>query len=264
MENKNNKLPAIGKALLKFLGSLLLIVLFFFGVVLIAIRIPAVQTRAVQEASKILSEKLRHQVSVERVDISFFNKVILDKVKVLDYKKEVLFYVDRLAADISLFSIFHPNQLSISQLTLTAPRANLVKYQGSDTLNMTSFIRAINRLLVKKDSTTAKKPFQFEIDALTLHNGHFSYDDQNKPPGTHPGSLDYQHLEVDSIFVTVSEITLGDTLSVHVRGLRAKEVKSGTRLRELSTHMTYAPTLLGVCRSPPAAGQKLPGPVCAL
>jgi hypothetical protein len=242
LENKNNKLPAIGKTLLKFLGGLLLIVLFFFGVVLIAIRIPAVQTRAVQEASKIISEKLRHQVSVERVDISFFNKVILDKVKVLDYKKEVLFYVDHLAADISLFSIFHPNQLSISHLTLTAPRANLVKYQGSDSLNMASFIRAINRLLVKKDTVTVKKTFQFEIDAITLQNGHFTYDDQNKPPGTHPGSLDYQHLEVDSIFVTLSEIALGDTLGVHVTGLRAKEVKSGTRLRQLSTHMTYAPT----------------------
>ncbi|MGV3504233.1 MAG: translocation/assembly module TamB domain-containing protein [Adhaeribacter sp.] len=242
MEKQNNTLPAFGKALLKFLAGFVLFVILFFGLLLAAIRIPAVQTRVVQKASEILSDKLQHQVSVGRVDINFFKSVILDKVKVLDYKKEVLFSVSRLKADISLFSLFKPNQLHLSRLTLTQPRADLIKYAGSDSLNMTTFIPAINRLLVKKDTVSTKAPFQFDIDAITLENGRFTYQDLNKPFSPHQGSLDYQHMQVDSIFGTFSRINLGDTLGVQISGLRAREKRSGTRLHQLSTRMRYAAT----------------------
>ncbi len=206
----------------------------------IAIRIPAVQTRAVQEASEILSRKLRHKVSIQRVDISFFNQVLLDKVKVLDYKKEVLFSVAQIQANISVFNIFKPNKLYLSNVTLSAPEANLVKYAGSDSLNMSSFIRAVNKLLSKKDTIQTKTAFDFKIDAVTIKNGRFTYDDQNKPHTKF--GVDYQHMAVDSINGYFSNIQLGDTVRVRVQDLSAVEIPSKTRVLQLNARMAYATT----------------------
>ena len=240
MENQNHKLPALGKALLKIIFGLILSILLLAGLALVAIRLPAVQTRVVHEASEILSEKLGHEVSIERVDIAFFNRVILDKVKVLDYKNEVLFYVGKVEADISLFNIWKPNQLHLSNLTLEQPQANLVRYKGTNTFNLSSFMAAINKLLTKKTTTSPSKPFQFDIDAVTLRNGRFTYDDQNKPFTTF--GVDYRHIVADSIYGKFSEIKLGDTLQVRVDKLRTTEKRSNTRLHELTTLMRYAPT----------------------
>ncbi|MGV3587296.1 MAG: translocation/assembly module TamB domain-containing protein [Adhaeribacter sp.] len=242
MENQNNRLQAVGKFFLKFIFGLILFFLLLAGIILIAIRIPAVQTAAVHKASGILSEKLQHEVSIERVDIAFFNRVILDKVKVLDYKNEVLFYVGQLHADISFFDIFHPDQLHISTLTLEKPQANLVRYKNNDSFNLSSFLKAIQNLTVKKDTTTTKKPFEFKIDAIAIKNGRFTYYDQNKTFAPDSNAVDYKYLIADSISGRFSEIELGDTLRVKIDKLKTTETRSKTRLHELSTRMVFAPT----------------------
>ncbi|GEO06755.1 DUF490 domain-containing protein [Adhaeribacter aerolatus] len=216
--------------------------LLLAGIILIAIRIPSVQTKLVHEASEILSEKLGHEVSIERVDVQFFNRVILDKVKVLDYKNEALFYVGQLQADISFFNIFEPNRLHISTLTLQKPQANLVRYKGTDSFNLSSFLKAINNLMVKKDNTTTKKPFEFNIDAVAINNGRFTYYDQNKTTAPAAGEVDYKYLIADSISGRFSEIKLGDTLRVKIDDLQTTETRSNTRLHELSARMAFAPT----------------------
>jgi hypothetical protein len=211
---------------------------------MVAIRIPAVQTRVVHEASEILSKKLNHEVSIQSVDIDFFTQVILNKVKVLDYKNEVLFSVNRVAADISYFNILKPNSLHIANLTLQQPRANLIRYQGTEAFNLSSFLKAINNILVKKDTIKTKTAFDFHIDAVNIQNGRFTYYDQNKPTdSTHTG-INYQNLVADSIYARFTQIKLGDTMQVKVTNLRTTETRSNTRLHELTTHLTYAPTFL--------------------
>ena len=242
MEKEEHKRPAVGKTILKFIFGLILFLLVLVGAALIAIRIPAVQTRAVQEASALLSDKIGHEVSVGRVNIKFFKSVILDKVKVLDYKNEVLFSVDQLDADISFFNIFNPNKLYISNLTLTQPKANLIKYRGTEKFNLNSLLDSLNNLLQKKTTTTTKTPFDFQINAISIINGHFTYDDQNKPFAA--SGLDYQHLILDNFNGLFSEINLGDTIRVQVTGLQTTESRSKTHLHRLSTQMAYAPTFL--------------------
>jgi hypothetical protein len=235
-----NQAQVIGKAILKIAAGLLVFFLVTFGLLLLALRIPAVQTRVVQEASSFLSEKLGHRVTVQGVDIRFFSRMLLDQVQVLDYKQEELFYIGRLDADISLFSIFQPDELRISSLTLETPRANLIRYGDSDSLNVTTFVNALNRLIKKKE-TAGPSTFTFELGGLHLRNGSFVYHDQQAVPAA--AGIDYAHLVIDSLYGDFSDIDfMGDSLQVTVEGLRARETRSGTRLHELNTRMTYAPT----------------------
>ncbi len=216
-----------------------MLLLLLFIAVFFAIRIPAVQTHIAQRAATWLSEATNHDVSIGRVDIEFFSNVILEQVQVRDYKKNELFYVGRLEADIAAFSILKPNSLSIATLELQEPRANLIYYEGSDSLNAGEFFSAVSELFVK-DTTKVSKPFQFDLDELIIKNGRFNYDDFNKPLTEY--GMDYAHMTVDSIYGQFDELVLADTLKVRVTDLSAVETRSNTNLRNLDTRMTYAAT----------------------
>lgn len=225
--------------LLKTISALF--VLFFVLVValIIAVHIPAVQTRAAKEAAALLSEKTSHKVTVGSVNIRLFKKVVLDKVQVLDIRNREMFYIGNLEADISVFSIFHPDKLTISTLTLTEPRTHLIQYQGTDSLNLSTFIGSLKKL-IKKDPSAPKTAFDFEIDRIVLKNGFFTYDNQNKPKTDF--GLDYQHMQLANINGDLSAIQfLGDTIKVNIKGLTALDQPSKTHLKKLDVIMTYAP-----------------------
>ncbi|MBB6611922.1 translocation/assembly module TamB domain-containing protein [Pontibacter sp. Tf4] len=213
--------------------------MLLFIAVFFAIRIPAVQTHIAQRAAQWLSEATKHDVSVGRVDIEFFSNVVLEQVQVRDYKKNELFYVGRIVADIATFSLLHPNTLTIATLELEQPRANLVYYQGSDTLNAGAFFNALGDLFVK-DTTKPSEPFNFELQELIIRNGRFTYDDFNKPLAGH--GMDYAHLTVDSIYGNFDELVLADTLKANITNFRAIETRSNTNLKHLDTRMTYSST----------------------
>ncbi|MBD1397594.1 translocation/assembly module TamB domain-containing protein [Pontibacter sp. JH31] len=219
--------------------ALILLLLVAFAVVFVAIRYPGVQTKVAQKAAEYISSTIDHEVTIGRVDIEFFSNVILEQVKVLDYRGEELFYVGRAEADISLFSIFQPNTLGIATLELQEPRANLVMYEGTDSLNLTSFITALGNLITK-DTTKVSRPFEFSIDELVIKDGAFTYDDFNKPRSDY--GIDYFHLGIKKISARFTEFEPGDTLKVRVTDLTAHETLSDIQLHNLDVLMTYAPT----------------------
>jgi hypothetical protein len=238
-EQSINYFKVIGKAILKIVLALILLLLVVFAVVFVAIRYPGVQTKVAQKAAEYISRTIDHEVTIERVDIEFFSNVILDKVKVLDYRGKEMFYVGRAEANISLFSIFQPNTLRIATLELQEPRANLVMYEGTDSLNLSTFITALGDLITK-DTTKTSQPFEFSIDELVIKDGAFTYDDFNEPRADY--GIDYFHLGINKISARFTEFEPGDTLKVRVSELTAHEVPSDIRLHNLDVLMTYAPT----------------------
>ncbi|WP_439882446.1 translocation/assembly module TamB domain-containing protein [Pontibacter sp. MBLB2868] len=238
-EQSTNYPKVIGKAILKIVLGLILFLLLLFAGVFVAIRFPGVQTKVVQRVAAYFSKQLKHEVTIGRVDINFFSNLVLEDVLVKDYRNKEMFYIGRAEADISAFSIFHPNTLSINTLTLQQPRANLVVYEGTDTLNASNFINALGDLFVK-DTTKPSEPFNFSLEQLVLQNGRFSYDDFRKPRADY--GIDYSHMTFDRINGKFDEIYLEDTLRVRVTDLSAVESRSNTKLHNLDTRMTYAPT----------------------
>lgn len=238
-EQSINYVKVIGKAILKIVLGLFLFALLLFAAVAIAIRLPGVQTKVAQRVALYLSEATQHQVSIGRVDIEFFSNVILEQLQVQDRQNRDILYIGRLEADVEAFSIFNPNNLSIATLELQEPQANLVKYAGSDTLNLSSFLSALGDMFVK-DTTKSSEPFNFELGELIIKNGSFTYDDFNKSRSQY--GIDYNHLRLANLNGRFSELQLEDTLRVRVQDLRTTETRSNTELHNLDTRMAYAPT----------------------
>lgn len=239
----NNRVQVI-KAILKVLLGLVLVLGLLLGAAVLALRVPAVQTRVAQRAAEILSDKLDQPVSIGRVDIRPFTKVVLERVQVLDRRGGPLFYIGELEADVSTFSVFSPNKLYLSKVTLTEARFALVTYPNAPNAktNLDEFLAAFKRLLGAPDTTKKTKPFDFKVERVALRNARFVLDRQDRPRASEYGrSMDYAHMFVDSIYADVSQIWFrGDTLHTRIDGLRAVDIPSKTRLRELTADMTYA------------------------
>ena len=239
-EQATNYFKVIGKAILKIALGLFLFLLLLFAVVFVAIRFPGVQTKVAQKVANYLSDAVGHEVTIGRVDIEFFSNVVLEQVKVLDYRNNELLYIGRAEADVDAFSIFDLNTLTLNTVELEQPRANLAIYEGADTLNLKTFLSALGDLFVKDTTKPASAPFNFALNELIIKNGRFSYDDFNKPRAEF--GMDYAHMRFDSVSGSFSELQLEDTLKVRVKDLTMVETRSNTQLHNLDTRMTFAPT----------------------
>ncbi|GAB3813363.1 translocation/assembly module TamB domain-containing protein [Pontibacter rugosus] len=197
------------------------------------------QTKVAQRVAAYLSEATQHQVSIGRVDIEFFSNVVLEQLLVQDSRDNELVYVGRVEADIAAFSLLDLSTLNINTLELQNPRANLVQYAGSDTLNLSSFINALGDLFVK-DTTKPSEPFNFQLGELIIKNGEFTYDDFNDTATTY--GMNYSHLSFKKLNGRFNQIELEDTMKVNITDLSAIETRSNTLLHNLDTRMTFAPT----------------------
>ncbi|QMU27886.1 translocation/assembly module TamB domain-containing protein [Adhaeribacter radiodurans] len=242
MENEiNNKWTGVFKTTLRIVIGLFLFIFLLLAGLILALRQPSIQTSVVQKASTFLSSKIGHQVTIGRVDIRFFNKVILEKVKVLDRKKEELFYIGEAEASLSGFSLSNYRKLTIEQLKLVDPHAAFIRYKTADSMNLSVFLASIKKLIKSDTTKTAKAKFDFKINSLAIQNGHFRYENQKREPVTF--GMDYQHLDIDSINVKISDIAfLGDTIQTRITDLQAHEHKSNANLKNLDARMVYAPT----------------------
>ena len=224
------------------LGLGLLLVLAVVGV-LLALRVPSVQTRLAHEAATFLTTKLGQTVTIGSVDVRPFSSVLLQGVRVQDRRGGELLSVGRADADISLFSVFDPRHLHVSMLTLNEPRFELRNLAGQpDSTTLDQFISAIKRMVGPSTDTTKSAPFDFKVDKVALRNGHFGIERGDAPRAkTYGQSIDYDHLSADSIYADISKIRLGDTLSLRISHLHALETPSQTQLREITADMTYGP-----------------------
>jgi len=213
------------------------------GGLLVALRIPSVQTRVAHEAASVLTRKLGQSVTIGSVDIRPFTHVLLEGVRVRDRRGGELFGVGQADADIQLFSVFSPRHLHVGTLTLTEPRFVLRDVAGQpDSTTLDQFLGAIKRLTGPPDTTkTTVAPFDFQIHDVALRNGHFALERPDRPRDPAYGrSIDYAHMSVDSIYADVSQLSWKtDTLRLRLDGLRALEVPSQTHLRELTATMAY-------------------------
>ena len=224
------------------LGLGLLVVLAVVGT-LLALRVPSVQTRLAHEAADMLTKRLGQTVTIGKVDVRPFSRVLLDGVRVQDRRGGELFSVGRADADISLFSVFDPRHLHIATLTLNEPRFELKNLAGQpDSTTFNQFMAAVKRLVGPSKDTTQKAPFDFKIGAIALRNGHFAIEKADAPRAkTYGQSIDYDHMMVDSIYADISHIRLGDTLGLRISHLHAVETPSRSQLREITADMTYGP-----------------------
>lgn len=206
-----------------------------FGGVIIAIQFPYVQTKLVQKASTYISRLLNYPITINSVDISWFDMVDLNGVKVLDKEKNQMIFLEEATVDFSIRSISNP-ELMVDEIVLSNGSVNVYKYRKDSSINISDFIASI-RSLARPKNKDNKAPVPFTVDHVRLENMYFSYFDQNK--SLIREGFDHNHFIFENINARVSDLKIvADTFQINVLKLDSKEKQTGLAVQNTSVLFT--------------------------
>ncbi len=165
------------KILRIFLIVFLLLFVLSAGLV-IALRSPAVQTYLAQKFTGILAKSLNTKVSIERVEISFFNKADLVNFYLEDHNRDTLISAKELLVSFKVFDLFNKN-IAISSVMLD----NGVVHIRKDLEGKTNITELFKSFAANKDTAAVADPkakftWNMDLKYLELRNTDFRYFDE--------------------------------------------------------------------------------------
>lgn len=156
----------------------LIVVLFLILSLMVAIQIPAVQTKAAKYAVEELNHTFGTEIQVDRVSIDFFGDMNLYGVTAKDNHKLNFINIKRIQAGLSLTGfIKNPNKLTIRKLVLYEPDVKVITYKND---SISNFIRFIDQFSDNQN----KEPSKFKMYGnIRILNGKLLIRGENQPEG---------------------------------------------------------------------------------
>lgn len=215
------------------------LIIFLLIFVVFAIHSSWFQTWTAQQASAYLSKQLGTEVSIEKVEIEFFDALNFEGVYVEDIRKDTFLYVNNLHADIADWSL-EDAFVEVSKVGLSDGHIHMRKYAGDSTLNF----QHILDYFASDEPDTSSSDFKIGVQQISLAGIHFIYDDENKEKVEH--GLDYAHINLSDLHGEFSDFNFqNNELGIAISKMRFKE-QSGLQLMHLTTDLTYSPKKVGL------------------
>ena len=165
------------KKVIKWIGTLLLILVLIFILAWTALQFPAVQTKVVQRVTKELSKTLNTKVSIGKVDIDFFKTVALKDIYIEDQRHDTLLFAKELDATIGVLSLFD-SKIQLSQVTLQNATINLSRPQEDSLFNFNFLLDAFSSSEPKVKKDTTSTAWEFGIGNVLLQSVRFKMEDE--------------------------------------------------------------------------------------
>lgn len=200
-----------------------LIVLYLLLIVLM--HLPSVQTFLGKEVAEALADKFGTKVEVGKVNLGFFNRIIIDDVMMYDQQGDSLIYASRLSAKIDYMAATQ-GKISVSSAQIFGLRANLYRQTAKSPANFQFVLDS----LASKD-TTQHKPLDLHIGSLIIRRGAIAYNQRDV--ATRSGVFSPQHIRVSELssHILLNHVT-DNSIDLLLKKLSFKD-ESGFKLKSL-------------------------------
>ena len=200
-----------------------LIVLYLLLIVLM--HLPSVQTFLGKEVAEALADKFGTKVEVGKVNLGFFNRIIIDDVMMYDQQGDSLIYASRLSAKIDYMAATQ-GKISVSSAQIFGLRANLYRQTAKSPANFQFVLDS----LASKD-TTQHKPLDLHFGSLIIRRGAIAYNQRDVAP--HSGVFSPQHIRVSELssHILLNHVT-DNSIDLLLKKLSFKD-ESGFKLQSL-------------------------------
>ncbi len=193
----------------------------------IAISLPSVQTKLAQYVTHSINEDFGTDIAIDQVQVSIFGGVKFKKVLIKDYKKDTLFFVNRLKTNILDYNKLLDGDLTFGDIRLDGVYFNLKNYKGEKDNNLDKFIELFDDGKLSK----SKKKFLLTSKNIYLTNSHFNLEDENFET---PVILNLKRLNSD-----VSQFKiLGSDVNMAIRNMAFIDHR-GLKVDNLISNFTY-------------------------
>lgn len=199
-----------------------------YVILIVLLHLPPVQTFLGSTVATALAQKFGTEVSVGRINLGFFNRIIIDDVRMLDQKGDSMIYASRLSAKVDLLPL-KDGKISVSSAQLFGLRANIYKQNAKSDMNIQFMLDS----LASKD-TTQHKPLDLRIGSVIIRHGSIAYNQRDIASAAgvfspqHIGicnlsaHIALHHLTDNNIHLSIKKIAFTDKSGLQVKNLRFK------------------------------------------
>lgn len=205
--------------------------LFILGATYLALQTSPVQTFLTRQATKILSDKINATVKIEKVKITFFNKIVLKHVLLEDQKRDTLFFATEVLSSIDSLRI-KKNQIAFKKLAFKNCQFNLQR----DTGKTFNFNFLIDSLKTEKDTS---RNWNLSCNQFSFENSKIEYLDsyQKQEQSFYIQEINFNLSGVsyvsDSLKFKLNDLSLNDGRYLNLKHLQTSFLFSGNKM-ELS------------------------------
>ena len=199
-----------------------------YVILIVLLHLPPVQTFLGSTVATALAQKFGTEVSVGRINLGFFNRIIIDDVRMLDQKGDSMIYASRLSAKVDLLPL-KDGKISVSSAQLFGLRANIYRQNAKSDMNIQFMLDS----LASKD-TTQHKPLDLRIGSGIIRHGSIAYNQRDIASAAgvfspqHIGisnlsaHIALHHLTDNDIHLSIKKIAFTDKSGLQVKNLRFK------------------------------------------
>ncbi|MBN2806501.1 MAG: translocation/assembly module TamB domain-containing protein [Prolixibacteraceae bacterium] len=193
-----------------------------------------VQTRIISSISKRISQETNADVSIGKVDIALFRKIILEEVYLSDQQKDTLFYVPKLMASIDSLS-FRNKKIHFKSIRFNEPHLH-IQANDSSGYNFNFLLELLNT-----GETPTSENWRFNCSRFELKNGHLLMNDARQ------SMVFNQWLTMEQFNLTLDDFRLNreQQLSVHLETLSFAS-ENEFLLNNCSASLAYADSTLSI------------------
>ncbi len=196
-DKKERGIYKIGRWTVRVLFGLLV----FFLLLSALLQVPAVQTRVARFVTAQLSDYLGTRVSIQRIGIAFFDRVVLEGFYVEDPECDTLFTCERLTAGINSNIItLIKSGLELDELSVRNAALYVNRPQGAPRSNLDWLLDHFAR----KDPQKERDPFRLQLKRLYLENVTYRVADDVK--GSH------MHVHIPQGLLRIREMNLPEKI----------------------------------------------------
>ncbi|HMT29448.1 MAG TPA: hypothetical protein PKD91_09240, partial [Bacteroidia bacterium] len=202
------------KRFLKIIAWFAVSILAIFIVILLLIRLPAVQNYAVDKVTSFVSNKTGTKVNIGNIYIGFPSTVIINNIFLDDLHSDTLLYANEIRAGVGLFGLIQ-GDISLGDITLTDVTVNLSRNNQDSTFNFNFLIEAFASKNKPESVDTSKKSTNISVDEIEMTNFHFTFKDDVSGMNlkTYIGELvlPVNDMDLDSLRFNAGDIEIKNT-----------------------------------------------------
>lgn len=219
----------------KSIVILIAVVVMLISTTLVAIHIPSVQRRLVQNLSQQIESLLHFRVSIGYVYISWLDTIVMKDVVIYDRKDVPMISVHDLRVRFSL-PAFLKRDIVVRAAYLDQPDVRMYYYKEIDNFNVTQFIDEINRVTNPENKKPEPNAAAFTIRNVELEHGNFIYSDPSQD--TIRYGFDHLHEEYRNINASVEDFMVkGRFIGMNIKHISGKERYSNLDIRHLQGYL---------------------------
>ncbi len=202
----------VGKKVLKIAAWVLGIIVMIFLVLILCIRIPAVQNYIVKQVTAFVAGKTHTTVTIGSIYIGFPSTVIINEIFLDDLNQDTLLYAHEVRAGLGIYGLIKGN-ISLGDVSLEKVIANISRNNTDSTFNFNFLIEALAGKKPKAaNADTVSKPVNLSVDDVSLKEITFRFRDEitGIDLKTYLGdvTIPINTLSIDSLIFEVGDIEI--------------------------------------------------------